>query len=567
MKGFRLGRANRLPWLTSILVLLLSACGTGSDTQQGKEIRFLVGSDLGEFCKAAAEKLNQTKPKLSDGEPYFLSCEAKGSGDVVNDVLSLAQQLQRAGISADDPQFPTLVAVDGEIYQSQLRFQMEKLFPGQDYIPRITDSSLVAFSPMVFMTTAELAPSLANVDNLYTALVEASNHQELDPAAPALPITYVHTAPTRSNSGLQTLVAQFSAIANKPPEDLTLQDVQKYQAEVSAIQSKITRYGKSTGSLARAIARNGPFWASVGSVYESLIIEANNNSGGGTQFVAVYPDATFSSNIRAILSPAPWVDAQEKEAAEAIIAFMLKPETQQIAADLGLRPGTPGVQGSKFTPQFGVQSAPQYESLRPPQPEVVEAMLTSWQNFAKKPSQVVIVVDVSGSMGGDKLAVVKNTLFQYINTLGPKEAVALISFSSDISEPIQVDGSAEGKQKAINFINQLEARGGTSLYDSALYARNWVQQNLRPNTINAVLILTDGEDSSSRISLEQLEQQLMSSNYESGQNIAFFTVGYGEEGEFNAQALTQIAEVNGGYYRKGDPTTIGALMADLQVEF
>ncbi|HEY9767096.1 MAG TPA: hypothetical protein V6C71_01150 [Coleofasciculaceae cyanobacterium] len=57
------------------------------------------------------------------------------------------------------------------------------------------------------------------------------------------------------------------------------------------------------------------------------------------------------------------------------------------------------------------------------------------------------------------------------------------------------------------------------------------------------------------------------SNFESGDNIAFFTVGYGQEGEFNPQTLQKIAELNGGYYRQGDPQTISDLMADLQVEF
>jgi Ca-activated chloride channel family protein len=82
-----------------------------------------------------------------------------------------------------------------------------------------------------------------------------------------------------------------------------------------------------------------------------------------------------------------------------------------------------------------------------------------------------------------------------------------------------------------------------------------------------VLILTDGEDSGSQINLDQLEQELQKSGFSSDQRIAFFTIGYGKEGEFNPQALQKIAEVNGGYYRQGDPATISTVMGDLQVEF
>ena len=407
-----------------VFTVILTSCSTQGDlttrngSNRGLEVKFLVGSDLAQFCDSAADRLNQTNPKTDSGQNFYLSCEAKGSGDVVNDVLTSASGLQSGNVRADAPDFPTLISVDGEIYQSQLIYQMDKLFPGQEYIPSITDSPLIAYSPMVFMTTEQLAPGLERSDNLYTALATVENHQQLDPSAPAIPITYVHTAPTRSNSGLQTLVAQFASIANKPPEDLTIADITQYQEQVKQIQSKITRYGKSTGNLARAMKENGVFWASVGSVYESLVIAANNESGNSTKYRAVYPQATFTSNMRAILPDAPWISEAEREAATEVIEYLRQPETQEIAVELGLRPGIPGVAlGNKFSPLYGVDPQREYDSYRPPQPEVVEAMLNSWQTYAKKPSQVAVVIDTSGSMQGTKLAAIKNTLFDYVRAI------------------------------------------------------------------------------------------------------------------------------------------------------
>jgi Ca-activated chloride channel family protein len=197
----------------------------------------------------------------------------------------------------------------------------------------------------------------------------------------------------------------------------------------------------------------------------------------------------------------------------------------------------------------------------------VEAMLKSWQEYAKKPSLVAVVIDTSGSMAGQKMTAMQNTLLNYINNLGPKEEIALISFNSEINEPVIVKGTPEGKNRGIQYISSLTAQGGTRLYDSALYARNWLTKNLQPSAINAVLILTDGEDSGSRINLTQLEQQLKQSGFNSDERIAFFTVGYGKEGEFNPQVLEKIAQLNAGYYRKGDPETIANVMQDLQVEF
>lgn len=563
---------SHLKHLTATLgILFLTACASGnSETQpQGLEVKFLVGSALKDFCTQAAQQFNQTNPKLDNGKEFYLSCAAKGSGDVVTTMNNLAQQLKTGSLKPDAPEFPTLISVDGEIYQAQLIAAINSIFSGQKYIPEITDSPLLATSPMVFIAPTDVAAGLKKQPDLYKVLVTAKNYRELDPNSPQLPIYFVQTAPTRSNSGLQTLVAQFVSVSGKRPEQLTIADVQNYQTQIQNIQSKVTRYGVSTDSLATDMVKNGPFWASVGSVYESSVIKANSNlQPNQTRYEAIYPQATFTSNMRAILPTAPWVSADEKAAAEKVIEYLRSPQTQKIATELGLRPGVPGVElGAKFTPQFGVNPNAKYDSLRPPKPEVVAAMLKSWQEFAKKPSQVVIVVDSSGSMSGNKLPAVQTTLRNYIQNLGPKEQITLIDFDSEIRQPVSADGTPQGRDRGIQFISSLQAEGGTSLYDAALYARNWLVQNPRKDAINAVVILTDGEDSGSKINLEQLRQELQKSGFNTDQRIAFFTVGYGKEGEFNPKVLQEIAQLNSGYYRRGDPDTISSLMSDLQVEF
>jgi Ca-activated chloride channel family protein len=565
------------PLITNLVaglgILLLSACTNGSgdsvDNFSGLKIKLLVGSALGDFCNQAAQNFNATNPKLDSGTEFRVECQALGSGDVVTNIVATATSLKSGTLGADAQDFPTIISVDGDIYQSQLIYRMNQLYPGQNYIPEITDSPLLANTPMVFMAQGDVAAALKKAADPYKALVTAKTHRDIDPSGPLTAVHYVHTAPTRSNSGLQTLVSQYSSVSSKRPEELTVADVQKFQPQIQQIQSKITRYGVSTNSLAQAMVKNGPFWASVGSVYESSVIAANSGlQPGQSRYEAIYPKATFTSNMRAIVPNAPWVSKDEKAGAEKFITYMRSPEVQKVATDLGLRPGTPGVAlGAKFNKEFGVDSQAKYDSLRPPKPEVVDAMLKSWQEAAKKPSMVVVVVDSSGSMSGNKLPAVQNTLQTYIKNLGPKEKIALIDFDTEIRPPVLVDGTPQGRDRGLQFISSLQAEGGTSLYDATLEARNWLQKNLRQDAINAVLVLTDGEDSGSKISLEQLGQELQKSGFNSDQRIGFFTVGYGEEGDFDPDALKKIADLNGGYYSKGDPESISRLMADLQVEF
>lgn len=554
----------------SVLLLTNGCTQSGSSTDRpGFEVKLLVGSAMQDFCTQAIAQFNQQKPKLDSGEQFHVVCQAEGSGDIVTRLTGLAEQFKAGSLPAEAPDFPTLLSVDGEIYHSLLIARMNQIFPGQSYIPEITDAPLLASSPMVFMTQDDLAAGLQKADDLFKLLVTAKTHKDIDPASPALAIHYVQTAPTHSNSGLQTLIAQYASVSGERPDQLTEADISRYTEPVRAIQQKIARYGVSTGSLATAMVQNGPFWASVGSVYESSVIAANSAlQPGQPRYRAVYPKATFSSNMRAILPTAPWVSEEEKAAAEQVIAFLQTPATQQLAASLGLRPGTPGVAlGPKFTAEFGVDPQARYDSYRPPQPQVVEAMLQAWQQLAKKPSQVVVVVDSSGSMEGNKLPAVQNTLQTYINQLGPLDRVVLIDFDSTIRQPIPTDGTSGGQARGLEFISGLQVGGGTSLYDASLYARNWLQKNLRPDAINAVVVLTDGEDSGSQLPLDRLIGDLEKSSFGSDQRISFFTIGYGNEGEFNPEVLQKIAQTTGGYYSKGDPETISRVMENLQLEF
>jgi len=560
--------------LSSSLLLLVSCKNeqpnnptTGTNT--GIQIKLLFGSALGDFCQQAAVKFNQQKPKLDNGQEFYIACEIKGSGDVVADVVAQSQQFKAGKLAAGAPELPAVISVDGEIYQNQLVFQINQIFPGQNYIPAIADSPLIASSPMVFMTSPEVAQGLSKLDAPFKTFVNANALKDLSPTAGAIPFTYVHTAPTRSNSGLQSLVAQYAEVSGKRPEQLTVADVQTYQSQVKQIQSKVTRYGVSTNALAKSMVTNGQFWAAIGSVYESSVITANSNlQAGQPRYQAVYPKSTFSSNMRAIVPNAPWMDANKKAAAQKIVTYLQSNEAQQILTELGLRPGTPGVAlGTKFTADFGVDPQAKYDSYRPPQPQVVDAMIKSWQEQAKKPSLVTVVIDTSGSMKGARIAAMQSTLQAYVNSLTPKDTIAMMDFNTVINAPVVIEGTPEGKAKGLQYVASLKASGQTKLYDATLAGRNWLQQNLRKDGINAVLVLTDGADSGSSIQIAQLLTELKKSGFETEQRISVFTIGYGDEKEFNPKALQDIAQQNAGYYTKGEPETIARLLADIQVEF
>ena len=316
------------------------------------------------------------------------------------------------------------------------------------------------------------------------------------------------------------------------------------------------------------MVNNGPFWASIGSLYESLVVSSNlNRSAGQEPYVAVYPKATFTSTMRLILPRAPWVSEREREAAEVLMAFLLEEQVQRLVGEIGLRPANPAVQSNQITKANGVNPQARYEALRSPKPEVVQAMMQAWLDVAKKPSRVAMVVDSSGSMAGEKIAALQNSLRLYLNQLGPRDVVALIDFDSVVLEPVVLDGRPESRAVGQSFIANLVADGGTQLHDAVLAGRDWLASSGKADEIRAVVVLTDGQDSGDGISLDQLREELRSSGFESDQRIAVFSVGYGQSGSFDASTLQVLAEGNGGEFVQGTPETIRNLMNNLQLAF
>ncbi|MCP9792184.1 VWA domain-containing protein [Vulcanococcus limneticus Candia 3F8] len=547
------------------LLPLLASCGQLSAASL--EITMLVGSALGGFCKEAAATIERDPPRLPDGTRVLLRCRASGSGDVVSEMEGHARAVLQGGGRADDPAIPTLVSVDGEIYQELLRHRLQAIAPGRSLIPPSADAPALATSPMVLMTTPALVKGLQRPQP-FLALARADTHQQLDPTGPPQPIRFVQTAPTRSNSGLQTLVAMVAEVSGKRPEQLTLADVKAHAAAVAAIQKHVTRYGSSTDELARTMQRNGVFWASVASVYESSVVAANGRREPGQEaLVAVYPRATYTSTMRAILPTAPWVSAQERQAAALLIERLQQPAIQRIAADQGLRPANPAVPMRRITAAYGADPRAVYDSLRAPSPEVVEAIITTWRNQVKKPSRVALVVDSSGSMQGDKLPSAQRSLQAYLAQTGPRDVLGLIDFDSTVREPVELSGGPADAAKVMTFVSGLKADGGTRLYDAVEAGRNWLRRTRKPGEILAVVVLTDGNDAGSRLSLETLEAELRRSGFASDDRIGVFTIGYGSSGNYDAAALRRIAESNGGVFVEGTPDSILKRMEQLQQSF
>ncbi len=105
--------------------------------------------------------------------------------------------------------------------------------------------------------------------------------------------------------------------------------------------------------------------------------------------------------------------------------------------------------------------------------------------------ETVFVIDTSGSMSGESMKQAKNALIFGLSTLSRNDEFNIIQFNSTAEKLFDSSKSASrtNLQIAINYVNSLNADGGTEMY-SALQMSLENQGN--SNVLRQVIFLTDG---------------------------------------------------------------------------
>ena len=148
---------------------------------------------------------------------------------------------------------------------------------------------------------------------------------------------------------------------------------------------------------------------------------------------------------------------------------------------------------------------------------------------------VVLALDVSGSMRGGPLGSAIAAALKFVTTLPPGGTrVGIVTFSdrAKIVQPLTTDRS-----HALQSLGSLQARGETALYDAITTASRMF---IGPAQRNLV-VLSDGKDTASK---GKLQTAIVSSR---SRHITVFSVGL-QGAETDIGALRKIAERTGGSY-------------------
>jgi Ca-activated chloride channel family protein len=183
----------------------------------------------------------------------------------------------------------------------------------------------------------------------------------------------------------------------------------------------------------------------------------------------------------------------------------------------------------------------------------------------KKPVDVVVVMDISGSMEGEKISSARTSLAQFIAQLDDRDRLQVNLFNDKLTTLSPLTAVGEKRDDLTRRVSGVFEGGGTALYDAILAAHADLTANGDPGHIRAIVVLSDGQDTASGQDLSAVVDAIGRTAEEGGNAIKLFTIAFGDDADEGV--LKQIAEASGGREYKSDPKTIDQIYADIATFF
>jgi Ca-activated chloride channel homolog len=430
-----------------------------------------------------------------------------------------------------------------------------------DAARRIGPSTKVAASPVVLGLRTSVAKRLGWDAHRPT-------WSEIATAAGARKFTYGMTNPATSNSGFSALVGVATALAGTGAA-LNADQIAPLTPRLRAFFAGQTLTAGSSGWLADSYLRAAAEGRALDGLvnYESVLLSLNASGKLPEPLTVVYPaDGAVTADYPLTLLAS--ASEQSRTNYAAIADYLRRPSTQRtLMTQTFRRPTVPNIKpDAAFGPGGGAVLP---ELPFPARVDAANALITAFGDALRTPARAIYVLDLSGSMKGDRLQGLKTALVgltgvdqslagQFARFNG-REQVVLLPFSTRPGQPRRFDLPESGLTPTLEAIrayaNGLTASGDTALYDAldAAYgqARALVAED--PSRFTSIVLLTDGERTTGadfaafKARNAQLAPEL--------KGVPVFTILFGEA---NVTEMTEVATMTGG--RSFDART-GALSA------
>ncbi|MFN2224021.1 MAG: substrate-binding domain-containing protein [Chloroflexota bacterium] len=533
-----------LLWLIVLLVLAAVACDfTAGDgpPRNAVVVDVVANSSLGNWLSGAVQRFNEAEIETAEGDPAYVQLTLADAGQAAADIAG--GELSPALWVPDDGVWTQVLADQGNVAYTR-------------------DCTSLATSPLVIAMWRTAAESLGWPGQPLGWLDVGS--LAADPSAWAYysggefgdSLNLGHTHPGLSASGASTLLALVQS-AQAKSDAVTVEDVEQpiVQASVSAFEAAVSWFSSNTGDLGRTMADRGPAFLGAAVMYESDVV-----GNGNGQIVPIYPlEGTFVADHPACLNND--LDAPTREAALLFREFLLDVEAQQLAVSSGLRPVNDAAEiGPPLDAAHGVDLDQPATVFGAPSVQTLYAVQDLWQS-ARKDVNLVMLLDVSGSMAGQKIDNMRDAAVQFVEQMGDDDFITIIPFSHELPVLVYHQQVGPERQGIIEAVRQLEAAGDTALYDAIGAGAQLIAESTSPDTANALVVLTDGQDTYSyQYNFDQALIDMAAAN-----NTTVFTIAYGSDAD--ERVLTQLAYGANGNFFLGDEASIAAIYEEMSAAF
>jgi Ca-activated chloride channel family protein len=526
--------------LLILLGLVTIACGFsgGNDgpPRNAVVVNVMANTSLQPWLETAVTTFNESGTENSDGDPVYIQLTSTESGQAVNDLAAGGYDLW---------------IPDEQVWVNVLADQGYTDFQG--------DCVSVAESPLVIGMWRDVAEALG-WPGLPLGWLDMGS-LAADPAAWDYysggdfgeSFRLGHTHPGLSGTGTNTLLALVQAAESKT-DAVSAIDIQQpiVQASVGAFESGVAWFSNSSDALGWTMSERDISYLSAAVMYEVTVVHYGNG-----RIIPIYPlEGTFVADFPACIN-----QSVDGEAAQIFREYLLGDEGQTTAVSFGLRPVNNNVPiGFPLDNSTGVDLDQPAIIFNHPNVETVYAVQELWQS-ARKDVNLVMLLDTSGSMRGDKIENMKEAAVQFVENMGDDDYISLIAFATEPELIVNHVLIGETRAKVINEISNLRATGDTTLFDAIGDGAALASQSSRVDTANALVVLTDGEDT--RSYRYRFDQTLIDAVLNSSATV--FTIAYGSDADEGI--LSALAnEANGNFYL-GDEASIEAIYEEMSAAF
>jgi Ca-activated chloride channel family protein len=535
-------------FLMLLLVLSVPMFACDLSTQNGPPSNAVVldviaNSALKPWLEDAVEAFNAQKVKTEDKKRIYVQLSSMDAGEAVTSIV-------------DGEGSPALWIPDEPVWVDVLASEGVADFQG--------DCVSIAESPLVIAMWRPVAEALGwpgrelgwlDIGSL-AADPSAWDYYSGGQYGPSLRLG--HTHPGLSSTGAETLLAVVQAAQSKE-DTVSVEDIQQpiVQASVGAFEGAVSWFSKDTDTLGATMSARGIQYLGAAVVYESTVAYYG---GGDPDIVPIYPfEGTYLSTHPACINGA--MDAQNTDAAIIFRQYLMGEEGQEMALETGLRPVSSQVSiGEPLDETRGVDLSKPAVVFGAPSADVIYAIQELWQS-ARKDVNLVMLLDVSGSMEGDKITNVRDAAVQFVNQMGDEDVITLIAFADTPQILIYHEMAGAARDRLVSTIRGLDAWGDTTLYDAIAEGSMVIANTTSSQRTNALVVLTDGMDTASTRYV--FNQELVDLATANGTTI--FTIAYGSDAD---EALLQslATQANGNFYL-GDEASIVEIYDEMSAAF